>query len=205
MWFSYFQKAYRIQRATWKPCHPSVWTVLIMSWLNLPMALHPLVRFKNLTSWNTRWLRHVRRIAAVLVIDVSIHESTRWFLGMTKLPILPIRKLPEVSSNRQVSRCFMALGGIWKAFQVVFWWEYVYWDVFSDTWWNVWYLTNNIWINNSQTSSTSSGDSHALESPCIRLWAPRIGSSFTKYLECAKWNNSNLGLEEWFAWHFVPS
>ena len=42
------------------------------------------------------------------------------FLRMTKLPLLPIRKLPEVSSNGQVSRCFMPLGGIWKAFQVVF-------------------------------------------------------------------------------------
>ena len=39
------------------------------------------------------------------------------------------------------SWCFMALGGIWKAFQVVFWCEYVCWDVFSDTWWKVWYLT----------------------------------------------------------------
>ena len=43
------------------------------------------------------------------------------------MPLLPIRKLPEVnsigqvevSSIRQVS-CFMALGGIWKAFQLVF-------------------------------------------------------------------------------------
>ena len=39
---------------------------------------------------------------------------------MTKLPVLPIKKLPEVSSNGQVIRCFMALGGIWKAFQVAF-------------------------------------------------------------------------------------
>ena len=39
---------------------------------------------------------------------------------MTKIPLLPIRKLPEVSSIGQVSWCFMALGGIWKAFQVVF-------------------------------------------------------------------------------------
>ena len=45
---------------------------------------------------------------------------TRRFLGMTKLPLLPIRKLPEVSSNGQVSWYFMALGGIWKAFQVAF-------------------------------------------------------------------------------------
>ena len=36
------------------------------------------------------------------------------------MPLLPARKLPEVSSVGQVSRCFMALGGIWKAFQVVF-------------------------------------------------------------------------------------
>ena len=34
--------------------------------------------------------------------------------------LLPIRKLPEVSSIGQVSLCFMALGGTWKAFQVVF-------------------------------------------------------------------------------------
>ena len=30
--------------------------------------------------------------------------------------------------------CFMALAGIWKAFQVVFLCEYICWDVFSDTW-----------------------------------------------------------------------
>ena len=36
------------------------------------------------------------------------------------MPLLPIRKLAEVSSIGQVSCCFMALGGIWKAFQVVF-------------------------------------------------------------------------------------
>ena len=30
---------------------------------------------------------------------------------MTKMPLLPIRKLPEVSSIGQVSWCFMALGG----------------------------------------------------------------------------------------------
>ena len=36
------------------------------------------------------------------------------------MPLLSIRKLPEVSSIGQISGCFMALGGIWKAFQVVF-------------------------------------------------------------------------------------
>ena len=36
------------------------------------------------------------------------------------MPLLLIRKLPEVSSIGQVSCCFMALGGIWKALQVVF-------------------------------------------------------------------------------------
>ena len=59
---------------------------------------------------------------------------TRRFLGMTKMPFPPIRKLPEVSSIGQVSWCSMALGGIWKAFQVIFWCEYVCWDAFSDTW-----------------------------------------------------------------------
>ena len=67
--------------------------------------------------------------------------TARRFLEMTKMPLLPIRKLPEVSSIWQGSWCSMALGGIWKAFQVVFWCEYVCWDVFSDTWWKVWYLT----------------------------------------------------------------
>ena len=61
--------------------------------------------------------------------------ATRRFLGMTKMPVLPTRKLPEVSSKGQASWCFMALAGIWKVFQVVFWCEYVYWGVFSaDTW-----------------------------------------------------------------------
>ena len=36
----------------------------------------------------------------------------------------------------------------------------------------------------------------------IGSWAPGVDSCFTKYLECAKWNNSNLELEEWFALHF---
>ena len=36
------------------------------------------------------------------------------------MPLLPTRKLPEVSSIGQVRWCFMALGGIWKAFQVFF-------------------------------------------------------------------------------------
>ena len=36
------------------------------------------------------------------------------------MPLLPIRNLPEVRSIGRVSRCFMALGGIRKAFQVVF-------------------------------------------------------------------------------------
>ena len=48
------------------------------------------------------------------------YRATRRNLGMTKMPLLPIRKLPEVSSIGQVSLCFMALGGIWKAFRVVF-------------------------------------------------------------------------------------
>ena len=69
------------------------------------------------------------------------HLLTRRFLGMTKMPLLPIRKLPEVSSNGQFSWCFMALGGTWKAFQVVFWCEYVYWDFFSDTSWKIRCLT----------------------------------------------------------------
>ena len=45
--------------------------------------------------------------------------------GNDQMPLLPIRKLPEASSIGQVSWCrgwcFMALGGIWKAFQVAFW------------------------------------------------------------------------------------
>ena len=41
---------------------------------------------------------------------------SRRFLGMTKMPLLPIRKLPEVSSIGQVSWCLMALGGIWISF-----------------------------------------------------------------------------------------
>ena len=48
-------------------------------------------------------------------------SNTRQFLRMTKMPLPPIRKLPNVSSIGQVSRgCFMALGGIWKPFQVFF-------------------------------------------------------------------------------------
>ena len=47
--------------------------------------------------------------------------SSRWFLGMTKKRILRINKLPEVSSNGQVRWCLMALGSIWKAFQLAFW------------------------------------------------------------------------------------
>ena len=76
----------------------------------------------------------------------SVNDSgelvpARRFLGMTKMPLLPIRKLPEVSSIGQVSWCFMALGGIWKASQGALWCEYVCWDVFWDTWWKVCYLT----------------------------------------------------------------
>ena len=43
-------------------------------------------------------------------IDFLLEQQTKFiltltmrFLGMTKLPLLPIRKLPEVSSNGQVS------------------------------------------------------------------------------------------------------
>ena len=67
--------------------------------------------------------------------------STRRFLGITKMPLLLIRKLPEVTSIGQVSWCFMALWRHLESFSRVFLCEYVCWDVFSDTWWKVWYLT----------------------------------------------------------------
>ena len=86
---------------------------------------------------NLQW--RLKNLAALQYIAITVH--TRRFLGMTKMSLLPIRKLPEVSWIGQVSWCFMALGGIWKAFQVVFWCKFVCWDVFSDTWWKVWYLT----------------------------------------------------------------
>ena len=38
--------------------------------------------------------------------------TSGWFLGMTRIPFLPIRELPEVNSIGQVSWRFMALGGI---------------------------------------------------------------------------------------------
>ena len=40
-----------------------------------------------------------------------------WFLGITKISLLSVRKQPKVSSSRQFSWCFMALRGIWKALE----------------------------------------------------------------------------------------
>ena len=52
--------------------------------------------------------------------NAHLRSLTRQFLGMTKMPLLPIRKLPEVSSIGQVRWCFMALGAPGKLLRWLF-------------------------------------------------------------------------------------
>ena len=110
-----------------------------------------LFAWEQFKYWNTKVVWYWSTLTYTFLHPILSWLSRR-FLGMTKIPLLPIRKLPEVSSILQVSWCFMALGGIWKDFQVVFGanmfagMSYQILGKKSGVRWN------NIWINNHQNN-----------------------------------------------------